>query len=97
MGRLSITNEKKYKEHYMECVKFKNWHFFGIREINCPDRSWMVATQVIYIPFGLAFWENLKKRDPHIGDMEILLSSNKGIKTPNTVMIELSNISCGGD
>ena len=45
----------------MELVRLKNWNFLVIGEIKSPHWSWMVATQVTYIYFGLDFWENLKK------------------------------------
>ena len=47
--------------------------FWNIRK-KYPDGSWMVATQVTDIPVGLAFFGGfLKKIEPHIGDMAILL------------------------
>ena len=40
-------------------------------------------------------WKNLRI-DPHIVEMSILLSYNKGSITPNALIIQLSNISYGG-
>ena len=56
----------------------------------------MVATQVPNIYFGLAFHDNFKK-EPRIGDIEIFLSQIKGSITTHSAMIQLSNISGGGN
>ena len=59
----------------MEFTRLKNWQFFGTVETNSPYWIWIVATQVIDIPFGLAFLENFKKGgEAHIGDMATKLS-----------------------
>ena len=47
-------------------------------------------------PFWVGLPGKLKKREPHIGDMAILLSQSKGSITPNDAMIQISNILCGG-
>ena len=54
----------------------------------------MVTTQIIDIPFGLAF--QLKKKEPQFGHMEIILSLKKWSITLNATMIQLSDILCGG-
>ena len=59
--------------------KVEKLAFFGIGEINSPDWIWMVATHVTDTPFVLALMENLytkniKKGDPHIGNMAVLIS-----------------------
>ena len=56
----------------------------------------MLAKYVTHIPFGVAFLENFKyKKEPHIGDMEILFSLIIQGITPNAVMNQTNNISCG--
>ena len=44
--------------------KVENWHFPVIGETNSPDWILMVAAQVKYIPFVLAFMYNFKKVIP---------------------------------
>ena len=39
----------------MGCARLKTGIFVGIGAINSPDWNRMVATQVTYTPFGLAF------------------------------------------
>ena len=53
---------------------FFNGIFVVIGETNSPDCIWMVNAQVTYIPFGLDFLGGGLKKEPHIGDMEIILS-----------------------
>ena len=45
----------------MECKSLKTG-IFGIGEINYPDWSWIMATQITDIPFGLVFWGGFKKK-----------------------------------
>ena len=83
----------------MEFTRLKNWQFFGTVETNSPYWIWIVATQVIDIPFGLAFLENFKfkKGRPHIVDMTIMISQRIRSIKPNSRMTQTKNISCGGD
>ena len=50
-------------------------------------------TQVTDISFGVNLSEKLKKRDPHIGEMSIILSLRKCSTTLNAATIQLSKIS----
>ena len=96
VGILSISDEKHNTMNITwNAQGWKTGIFVGIRETISPDWSCIVTTQVTGIPFGF-FWSKLKKREPHIGYMEILLYQSKGSIAPNVAMIQLSNISCGG-
>ena len=60
--------------------------FFGIREKK-SYWSWTVDTQVTYTSFGLTLPER-EKREPHIGDMKILLYLRLLSITPNAMMTQ---------
>ena len=63
MGVLSIANKKRnIKNITLNSQGWKTGILVEIVETNYLDWSWVVATQVTDIPFGLAFRENLKKR-----------------------------------
>ena len=59
VGRLSIANQKhNIRNITWNAQGCKTSIFVGIGETNSPDWSWMVATQVTDVPFGLDFREN---------------------------------------
>ena len=81
----------------MEYTRLKTGIFVGIGEANDQDWSRMVATQVTDVPFALSFQASYnKKREPHIGDTEILLYLSRESITPNAAMVQLSYISLDG-
>ena len=78
IGILSIANEKQnIRNITWNDQGWKTDIFVGIGETNSPDWSCMVATQVTDILFGGSLSGKLKKREPPIGDMEIIPSLRK--------------------
>ena len=58
MGKVSMANKNhNIRNMIWNAQGRKTGIFVGTGETNSPDWIWIVATQVTYFPFGLAFLE----------------------------------------
>ena len=81
----------------MECTKLTNWHVCWKR-INIFSRLDLDGGYTVNIyPLYVRVSYQLKKGDPHIGDMKIILSLSILSTTTKARMIQPSKIPCRGN